>query len=207
MREQGRSKAGIASLHHVKLAPMSAPGRSGERQEHLDAIIAFAGAGQRRLFTFLDTLTVMCFVLSTQLLFLKTEKDPTVDSISHRSEGVKCVSRRLLALSEGEIATFTASVRHLGVGSQGGADALAISHQIIFDGWTSGTLDTPLARIKVDETNCFGMIEYGAVRNSASNLLPKYAARQLMPKDRGAEQGDVDGPLECIHSGIGDGSN
>ena len=37
MREQGRSKTGIASLPHVKLSPMSAPGPTGERQEHLDA--------------------------------------------------------------------------------------------------------------------------------------------------------------------------
>ena len=38
---------------------MSAPGSVGERQEHLDAIIAFAVAGQRRpLFTILDILAV-----------------------------------------------------------------------------------------------------------------------------------------------------
>ena len=36
-----------------------APGPSRKRQEHLDAIIAFAGAGQRgRLFRILDILTV-----------------------------------------------------------------------------------------------------------------------------------------------------
>ena len=58
VREQGRSKTGIASLH-VKLAPMSAPGPSGERQEHLDAIIPFEGAGQRRqLFRILEIPTV-----------------------------------------------------------------------------------------------------------------------------------------------------
>ena len=59
---------------------------------------------------------------------------------------------------------------------------------------------------------CFGLIEWSAVLNSASSLLPKHAAvagwkhRALsfveqdgvppMPEDRGAEQGDVDGPLE-----------
>ena len=48
MREQGRSKTGGATLPRVKLAPVSAPGLSGERQGHLDAIIASAGAGQRR---------------------------------------------------------------------------------------------------------------------------------------------------------------
>ena len=42
--------------------------------------------------------------------------------------------------------------------------------------WTLGTLDTPPAGIKVDETNGFEMIERGAVRNAASNLLPKHAA-------------------------------
>ena len=66
-------------------------------------------------------------------------------------------------------------MRQLGVGIQGGAEALAIFHQLIFDEWTSGTLDTPLAGIKVDE-KCFGTIEWGAVRNSASSLLPKHAA-------------------------------
>ena len=38
---------------------MSAPRPTGERQEHLDAIVSFAGAGQRRrLFRGLDTLTI-----------------------------------------------------------------------------------------------------------------------------------------------------
>ena len=58
MREQGRRKTGVASLPHIKLAPMNAPGPIGERQEHLDAIISFAGVGQRRrLFRGLDILT------------------------------------------------------------------------------------------------------------------------------------------------------
>ena len=57
------------------------------------------------------------------------------------------------------------------------------------------------------------MIEWIAVREAATRFLPKHTAgaawkhRSLshgeqeelapMPKDRGAEQGDVDGPLEC----------
>ena len=52
----------------------------------------------------------------------------------------------LQALNEGEIAALTAAMRQLGVGSQGGTEALK---------WASRTLDTPLARIKVDEKNCF----------------------------------------------------
>ena len=62
-------------------------------------------------------------------------------------------------------------------------------------------------------TNCFGMVEWCAVHGAASRLLPKHAAvawwkhRTLShveqdglpprPKDRDAEQGNVDGPFEC----------
>ena len=67
---------------------MSAPGPTGERQEPLDDMITFAGAGQRRrLFRVLDILTVKwatgdipeeCrFLLDMELMFLKKEKDPT----------------------------------------------------------------------------------------------------------------------------------
>ena len=125
----------------------------------------------------------------------------------------KYVSRRLLALSEGDIAALTTSMRQIGVGHPGGAEALAIFHQLLFDEWMTGSLGGPLARIKVEEKNCFGMIEWQAVREAASRFLRKHTAaatwkhRNLchveqeglspMPNDRGAEQGDVDGPLEC----------
>ena len=105
-----------------------------------------------------------------------------------------------------EIVALRAAMRQLGVVSP-------IFHQLTFDEWTSGTLKPPQARIKVNEKDSFGMIERGAVRNSASCLFPKHAAVawwkhralsfveqqgvQPMPKDRGGEQGDIDGPLEC----------
>ena len=105
-------------------------------------------------------------------------------------------------------------MRQIGVGTPGGAEALAIFHQLFYDERMSGSLSGPLARIKVIEKNCFGMVEWQAVREAASRFLPKAhsaaAARRHrilshveqeglrpMPKDRGAEQGDVDGPLEC----------
>ena len=125
----------------------------------------------------------------------------------------KCVSWRLFARSKGEIAVLTTSMRQIGVGTPGGAEALAIYHQVFCDEWMTGSLGGPQARIKVDDRNCFGMIEWKAVREARSRFLPKHTAaagwkyRNLshveqegvlpMPKDRGAEQGDVDGPLQC----------
>ena len=63
----------------------------------------------------------------------------------------KHVLRRLLALSEGEIAALTTSLRQIGVGTPGGAEALAIFHQLLYHEWMTGSLRGPLARIKVDE--------------------------------------------------------
>ena len=88
----------------------------------------------------------------------------------------KYVSRRLLALSEGEIAALTTSMRQIGVGIPSGVGALAIFHQLLFDEWMAGSLSGPLARGKVDEKNCFGMIESEAVREAASRFLRKHTA-------------------------------
>ena len=83
MRGQARSKTGVASLPHVKLAPMSAPRPSGERQEPLDAIASPSQEPARggALFRELDILNIKwstgdlpeeCrFLLDTQLIFLK----------------------------------------------------------------------------------------------------------------------------------------
>ena len=100
MREQGRSKTCVASLSHVKLAPMNAPCPTGERQEHLDAVMSFAGAGQRRRqfrgfgiilvkWATTDLPEERRFLLNTQVMFLKKEKDPTTkffddDEWNHR---------------------------------------------------------------------------------------------------------------------------
>ena len=46
-----------------------------------------------------------------------------------------------------------------------GAEALAVFHQLIFDEWASGSLDTSLARITVDERNCVGLGDWNAVQN------------------------------------------
>ena len=80
------------ALPHVGLSPVSASRPPGEPQDHLDAIVSFAGAGQRRrLFRGLDVLTIKwatgdlpeeCrFLLSTQMMFLKKEKGPTLETV------------------------------------------------------------------------------------------------------------------------------
>ena len=215
MRERGRSKTGIASLPHFKLAPISAPGPTGERQEQLDAIVSFAGAGhRRRLFRGIDILTIKWatsdlpeerrFLLNTQVTFLKKEKDPTskqcdddewIRSLTEAQEVTTDVPRQTLVRPfrwesscgntfpgdfwhsvRENFAALTTSMRQIGVGTPGGAEALANFHQLIYDEWTTGSLIGPLARIKVDENSGFGMIGWKAVHEAASRFLPMHAA-------------------------------
>ena len=100
----------------------------------------------------------------------------------------KYVSRRLLVPSEGEIAALTTSMRQILVGTPGGAEALGIFHQLIYDEWMTGSLSEPLARIKVDEKNCFGMIEWKAVREAASRFLPVHSSTSVETSDDPAEE-------------------
>ena len=92
-------------------------------------------------------------------------------------------------------------MRH--VGSQGGVEALAIFHQLVFDEWTSGTLDTPLGRIKVYDTFLPKHAAVAGWKHRALSFVKQEGVHQ-MPENHAAEQGDVDGPLAFC---IGDGSS
>ena len=68
-------------------------------------------------------------------------------------------------------------MRQVGVGSEGGAEAWAIFHQLMFDERVSGSLNTPSARIKVDEKTVSENAGIGAERISQKN-------RSLQPRLR-----------------------
>ena len=86
----------------------------------------------------------------------------------------KHVSPRLLAHSEGEIAALTASMRQLGVGSQGGAGSLAIFHQLLSENRLQESKSTK---------NFFGMTWCKAVREAASRFFPKHSAAAWKPRN------------------------
>ena len=125
----------------------------------------------------------------------------------------KWVGKRLQAVAGARISAAMGRLRQYGVGVQGGMEALALFHQLLYRMWSGGTLARPLVRIKVDEKNCFGSLEWDAVRRAMRDTLPhmqlavcykhRWASHVEMgeggklAKDRGAEQGDVDGPLEA----------
>lgn len=124
----------------------------------------------------------------------------------------KFVSRRLQAVSAKDISRVMTAARQLGVGTSGGAESLAIFQQEVYLLWKAGELPRPLARVKIDQSNFYGRCEWPAIREAVSQHLPRHHAVACWKhegesyveqpgvdpavKDRGAEQGDVDGALE-----------
>ena len=119
----------------------------------------------------------------------------------------KYVSRRLLALGDGEIAVLMPAMRQLGASPPGGAESLAIFHQLIFDERLTGSIADPLARVSVDEIGGLQCERQQLICSPNTLQRPGWKHRQLLhvehdaiepvPEDRGAEQGDVDEPLQC----------
>ena len=274
MQAAGKQPDGPPGIPWAKLAPWSAAGPTGDRQEHLDAMMRASSATQRRRLTrALDELAVRwatnqlpasCrWMLNTLVVFLRKSKTPTCKAFDDEEwlrtvqsgswaqdvpdsdiealgpeldaaadapmpdagghEQVRPIqigeflrrftSKRLLLLQRADSGRLMMAMRQVGVGIPGGAEAMAIFHQALHETWAAHQLPSAVARIKIDERNCFGLLEWDAIRAASRASLPRhYAAacwKHAEPsyveqagvahsaKDRGAEQGDVDGPLEC----------
>jgi hypothetical protein len=119
-----------------------------------------------------------------------------------------CVREKLLKFNEAYVGKDAAAMRPIGVGALGGAVALAIFEQFLYELRKAGRLLRPLARVKVDEKICFGVPERRDAREASRGVLPQryvvHAAASAVEqpgvepllKDRSAEQGDVDGLAE-----------
>ena len=277
MQTAGRRPDSPPGIPWAKLAPWSAAGPTGDRQEHLEAMQrASSPAQRRRLNRVLDELAVRwatnllpasCrWLLNTLAVFLRKSRAPTskvfddeewlrvvqthewaqdipesdIESVGSElgadddasmadaaaATGAvqvrpiqigeflrRLTSKRLLVLHKADSGRLMQAMRQIGVGTLGGAEALAILHQLLHDIWAEEELPGPVARIKIDERNCFGSLEWQAIRAATYEALPrhyaatcwKHAERSSVeqrgvapaPKDRGAEQGDVDGSMEC----------
>ena len=82
----------------------------------------------------------------------------------------------MLVLNSGDVVKAMAAMRRFWNGAARGSEAIAIFQQSIYDLWKAGELDRPLARIKVDEKNCFGRPEWPAVRTATREALPRHFA-------------------------------
>ena len=125
----------------------------------------------------------------------------------------KFVAMRLLKANKVDVDKVMTALRQYGCGVSGGAEAIQQMFQLVDDLWRKGLLPKPLARVKIDETNFFGRVFWDVIREESQAHLPRHAApatwkhsgpsyvrQQGVPakeKNRGAEQGDVDAPMEA----------
>ena len=97
---------------------------------------------------------------------------------------------------------------------EGGAEGIVHLHKLVEDEYLAkGELERPLAVVQTDEANCFGTLEFRAIRRAIVELVPSLGPWELWrqsqdsvveqpdvepyKKNRGAEQGDVMGPVEA----------
>jgi hypothetical protein len=125
----------------------------------------------------------------------------------------KLCSKRLLKFNQTHVRAVVTSLRQWGVGISGGAESIAHIHNQLDKAWRAGKLKGPLMVIQVDEENFFGSVDWQASRAATASRLPdrsssiawkqSHESRVVSSegakavKTRGAEQGDVDGPLEA----------
>ena len=64
----------------------------------------------------------------------------------------KWVSRRLLKMNSNDIAKVMSAMRQYGNGADGGAEAIAMFQQLLYESWRDRELPQMLARVKIDET-------------------------------------------------------
>ena len=71
------------------------------------------------------------------------------------------------ALSDGRTAALMSSLRQIGVGSQGGAEVLAISHQLIFDKWPAGNI---AGAVRILRSNRYPSAQQWQDKSTANSL-------------------------------------
>ena len=76
----------------------------------------------------------------------------------------KYVSKRLLSINSSDLAKTLLEMRQLGAGAAGGAEALAIFHQLVFAAWEAG------------QSSCVGASIATAVAAAAARAGPASAA-------------------------------
>ena len=81
-----------------------------------------------------------------------------------------------MLLHGGDISRVMTAMRQLGVGTPGGTEALAVSQQLVLELWKTDGLQRPLARIKIDEKNSFGSLEWPAITAATQQALPRHHA-------------------------------
>ena len=210
-------------LKGVHFRPMTGTGPSNCRPEHVKEMMATRKrALRRRLLTLLekgiemgldgDLPNSMRWILGSAATFLDKPGREAPRPIRCGEWFRKAISKVLLRRHRVKIQQVMLELQQFGVMIPGGAEALYHARVTIEELADSGSLG-PLVAVDVDLVNFFGSVEWAATKDAYRDLFPEGLAweswcqaepvsitlpcREQIESDRGAGQGEPDGPLKA----------
>ena len=223
--EEHRAKSISASaLGGVHFRAMSGPGPSGARPEHLREMLSVRRrAVVNRLLRKISELVERAssgalpdsarWLLDSRLVFLRKPGKEEPRPIRIGELWRRLVAKRQLHEHRGVIQRRCISARQFGIALPGGAEAL-IHARIAIEAAVSGDATVgPLVALDLDLRNAFPRFEWDSIQAAVDEDVPGLTSwlrwafaepvRVLLPSgdfilaDRGAEQGDPLGGVEC----------
>ncbi len=209
-------------LQGVRFAPLTAPGPSGCRPEHLKEMLgvrkrSVANRLLRLLARFAEQALagslppVARWILGSNVTFLEKPETDTPRPIRSGEWLRKLAGKKGLQRHRKRIINLMVSLAQYGVAIPGGAEALFHASDAIETLAASGAMG-PIAVVDVDLVNCFGSLEWDAIVEAYDKLLPEMSSWErwvtaesgearlqcgdTVEVDRGAGQGEPDGPLK-----------
>jgi len=212
------------ALDGVRFAALSASGPSGMRPEHLkDALFSRVRGAASRLRTAIAELHAVAaagelahctrWLLDSRLIFLKKKTGPAPRPVRISGVWRKIVCKKPVHETRVEAQKLVLSLRQFGVAVPGGADVL-----VHFRGALEKALQSSpgmvTAVLDLDLANAFPSLEWDDIRAATEEYMPRLvawtgwchqeAANVHLPgggkqtSDRGAEQGDPLGSVQCV---------
>ena len=100
----------------------------------------------------------------------------------------KVLCKRILTAAKQEVTRTCVQGRQLGVGLEGGAEGIIHVHKLIEEEYMDkGELEKPMAVVQTDEANCFGTLEFKAIRRAIVELVLSLGPWELWRQSRESE--------------------
>jgi len=219
----GAASAGAKAFEGVHFAPLSAPGPSGARPEHIrDAMAArprhfssqVAGAVAELHAAAAAGGLPECarWMLESRLVFLRKKTGPAPRPVRVGELWRRIIAKRLVHSTRAEAQALLLRFRQFGVAIPAGTDALIHIRSVLEDALCADA-GPALAVLDLDLQNAFPSLEWDSIRAAIGEHLPALSpwvawchaspAPVQLPGgdwvqiDRGAEQGDPLGSLYC----------
>ncbi len=224
VEDPGENHEALQPLTGVRFGPESAPGPSGRRPEHLQAMLTCRRRRSlNRLLRALHSMEKLAlegnlpdcwqWILGTRLVFIGKKNSTKPRPIRVGELWRRVIAKHALHRFQGRIRQHMIRARQFGVCVPGGTETLIHARSVLEECIQSDPGNGVWAVIDLDWANCYPSLEWDDIDDAMQDVLPEvapwtrwchqHAAPINLPSGgvhtarRGAEQGDPHGSLQC----------